>query len=134
MNLAVGTNTLTYTPANTVETLQITRSLPGVTVPPIATAINISGVVIDSITIEPQLVTTTVCSEDKYEYGYNGQMKVNEIAGVGNHYTSLYGEFDPRRAGRWNRDPKPNASLSDYSIFRNKTKNITSFKGQSIFR
>ena len=52
-----------------------------------------------------------------YRYGFNGQEKVNEVAGVGNHTTALYGEYDPRTAGRWNLDPKPNPSVSPYSMF-----------------
>src|SRR5690554_6659551 len=40
-----------------------------------------------------------------YAYGYNTQMRVDEIAGKGNHYTAPYWEYDPRVVHRWNRDP-----------------------------
>ena len=52
-----------------------------------------------------------------YRYGHNGVEKVNEIAGEGNHYTALFGEYNPRTAGRWNLDPKPNPSISPYAMY-----------------
>jgi hypothetical protein len=52
-----------------------------------------------------------------YRYGQNGIEKVNEIAGVGNHYTALFGEYDPRTVRRWNLDPKPNPSISPYNMY-----------------
>lgn len=67
--------------------------------------------------MEPMSVVATVCSENKYEYGYNGQMKVNEIAGVGNHNTALYWEYDTRTGRRWNLDPIPKYGISIYSAF-----------------
>ncbi len=84
--------------------------------------IGVGSVVVHLITIpkdtfESQEIVTTVCNKEHYRYGYNGQMKVNEVAGVGNHNTSLFGEFDTRRAGRWNQDPKPNPSWSVYSTY-----------------
>ncbi len=55
----------------------------------------------------------------KYRFGFNGQEKVNEIAGIGNHTTALHWEYDTRLGRRWNLDPKPNASMSPYSAFSN---------------
>src|SRR5690554_2064952 len=40
-----------------------------------------------------------------YAWGYNTQMRVDEIAGKGNHYTAPYWEYDPRVVHRWNIDP-----------------------------
>jgi hypothetical protein len=54
-----------------------------------------------------------------YRYGLNGIEKLNDVAGEGNHYTALFGEYDSRLAKRWNLDPKPNMSVSSYSIFEN---------------
>ena len=55
-----------------------------------------------------------------YRYGAaNGQEKVDEISGVGNHYTAKYWEYDPRIARRWNLDPKPTLGVSDYSVYLN---------------
>jgi hypothetical protein len=31
-----------------------------------------------------------------YRFGFNGQMKTNEIAGIGNHYVFKAREYDPR--------------------------------------
>ena len=51
-----------------------------------------------------------------YNYGYNGQMKMDEIVGNGNHTTAMYWEYDTRLGRRWNLDPKYNASESRYSV------------------
>lgn len=40
------------------------------------------------------------------------------MAGVGNHYTALFGEYSPREVHRWNTDPKPVAWESPYAMFR----------------
>lgn len=53
----------------------------------------------------------------KYRYGFNTQEKVDEL-GEG-HYTAMYWEYDSRLGRRWNQDPKPNPSISNYSTFAN---------------
>ncbi len=53
---------------------------------------------------------------NSYNYGYNTQMKTDEIAGVGNHYTAMYWEYDPRVVMRWNQDPKQIIGVSPYVI------------------
>lgn len=58
-------------------------------------------------------------SSSDYRYGFNGQEKVDEISGSGNHNTALFWEYDTRLGRRWNRDPKPNPSVSDYACFNN---------------
>src|SRR5690606_20889566 len=59
-------------------------------------------------------------NSDEYRYGgANGQEKVDEISGLGNHYTAEYWEYDSRVLRRWNRDPKPNPSFSEYACFAN---------------
>ncbi len=61
----------------------------------------------------------TLCSKprDNYRFGFNGQEKVNEVAGLGNHNTALFWEYDTRLGRRWNLDPVPNASESPYAAF-----------------
>ena len=54
-----------------------------------------------------------------YRYGFNSQEKVDEIAGAGNHNTAEFGELDTRLGRRWNEDPKPNPSVSNYAVFGN---------------
>jgi len=54
-----------------------------------------------------------------YTFGFNGQEKTDEISGSGNHYTAEFWEMDPRIARRWNQDPKPNPSISNYAIYAN---------------
>ncbi|NQY08370.1 MAG: hypothetical protein HRT71_02515 [Flavobacteriales bacterium] len=58
-------------------------------------------------------------SASDYRYGFNGQEKVDEISGNGNHNTALYWEYDTRLMRRWNQDPKPNPSISNYATFAN---------------
>ena len=54
-----------------------------------------------------------------YRYGFNGQEKIDEISGSGNHYTAEYWEYDPRTGRRWNRDPIVKAHESPYAAFGN---------------
>jgi hypothetical protein len=85
--------------------------------------------VVDSIVVEdPTYIQTggmyTTCIDsmninDKYEFGFNGQLKINEIAGMGNHNTALYWEYDTRLGRRWNLDPKPVDGISYYAAFGN---------------
>jgi hypothetical protein len=63
-----------------------------------------------------------VCNDDgefgkDYRFGFNGQMKTNEIAGIGNHNTALFWEYDTRLGRRWNTYPKPTMGLSSYGTF-----------------
>jgi hypothetical protein len=51
-----------------------------------------------------------------YRYGFNGQEKVDEIAGVGNHNTALFWEYDTRLGRRWNVDPVDQVSVSNYAV------------------
>ena len=57
--------------------------------------------------------------ENLYRYGFNGQEKDNEIAGEGNSMTAEFWQYSPRIGRRWNQDPKPNPSISNYSCFAN---------------
>ena len=42
----------------------------------------------------------------KYNFGFNGQEKVDEVKGVnGSHYTAMFWEYDSRVGRRWNVDP-----------------------------
>jgi Ca2+-binding RTX toxin-like protein len=52
-----------------------------------------------------------------YRFGFNGQEKVDEIAGVGNHNTALFWEYDTRLGRRWNVDPIKKEYESVYSCF-----------------
>ncbi len=72
-------------------------------------------------TYTAEVVTSYISSgnADKYPMGYNGQLKVNEIAGLGNHNTAQFWEYDTRLGRRWNLDPKPQISISDYAAFGN---------------
>ncbi len=54
-----------------------------------------------------------------YRFGFNGQEKVDEVSGVGNHNTALFGELETRIGRRWNLDPKPVIGISQYCVFGN---------------
>lgn len=43
----------------------------------------------------------------------------NEVKGLGNSYTARFWEYDTRIGRRWNQDPKPNPSISNYAAFAN---------------
>jgi hypothetical protein len=68
-------------------------------------------------TVELRDVVSTVCNGEHYRYGYNGQMKDNEWAGVGNHNTALFWEYDTRTGRRANQDPKGTVWESPYLTF-----------------
>lgn len=53
-----------------------------------------------------------------YRFGFNTQEKLDEISGSGTHNTALYWEYDTRLSRRWNLDPKPTASETQYSSMR----------------
>ncbi len=57
--------------------------------------------------------------ENGYRFAFNGQEKTDEISGSGNHNTALYWEYDTRLGRRWNLDPKPNPSISNYATLAN---------------
>jgi hypothetical protein len=61
----------------------------------------------------------TDAQAEKYRYGFNGQEKDDEVSGDGNHNTAEFGELDTRLGKRWNQDPKPNPSISNYAVFAN---------------
>lgn len=70
-------------------------------------------------------------SGENYRYGFNGQEKVDEISGAGNHTTATFWEYDTRIGRRWNQDPKPNPSFSNYATFANNPIWNTDFAGDT---
>src|SRR5690606_14249008 len=68
--------------------------------------------------LESRLVRACEEGED-YRFGFNGQEKVNEIAGIGNHNTVLFWEYDTRLGRRWNLDPVDQIGISNYAAFAN---------------
>ena len=56
---------------------------------------------------------------NEYRYGFNGQEQDDEIAGVGNHNTALFWEYDPRIGRRWELDPLMVEWESPYATYRN---------------
>ena len=56
---------------------------------------------------------------DGYRFGFQGQEKLDEISGEGNHYTAEYWEYDSRLGRRWNIDPVVKHHESPYACFAN---------------
>ncbi len=54
-----------------------------------------------------------------YSFGFNGQLKDNEVYGEGNAYTAEFWEYDPRIGRRWNIDPVVKPWRSPYDAFSN---------------
>ncbi|MEO6833681.1 MAG: hypothetical protein ABI169_15855, partial [Chitinophagaceae bacterium] len=57
--------------------------------------------------------TASIGLESKF--GFNGQMKDDEVAGKGNLNTAKFWEYDTRTGRRWNTDPVSNPSESPYA-------------------
>jgi hypothetical protein len=54
-----------------------------------------------------------------YRFGMNTQEKDDEIYGKGNASSAEFWEYDTRLDRRWNLDPKPISSISQYACFNN---------------
>jgi hypothetical protein len=78
----------------------------------------------------------TVCSAwdsawDKgYRYGFNTQEKDDDVF-IG-AYTAEYWEYDSRLGRRWNLDPIPQVTISDYSVLRNNPYFFIDIKGDEF--
>ena len=114
-----GEFSLTYSPKGSgILGLSITSRFGP---PATSGSITLGGFVTVITGYEAQQVTMTICNEgdDKYRFGFNGQEKTNEIAGVGNHNTAMFWEYDTRLGRRWNKDPKPVIGINDYHVLLN---------------
>ncbi len=79
----------------------------GTSTPGISARLTIPRIIHSVITKIVQSYVTLSCDTDGnytggYRYGFNGQQKDNEIAGIGNWYTAQFWEYDPRNATRKN--------------------------------
>ncbi|MCD6011789.1 MAG: hypothetical protein K0Q79_1651 [Flavipsychrobacter sp.] len=91
-----GTANITITPGAGTAIITVQRHAPSSGTPKFVQFGDIYLPRSDSSILEN--VVTTVCDGDKYQYGYNGQMKDNEWAGAGNHYEYGVRHYDPRIA------------------------------------
>jgi hypothetical protein len=58
-------------------------------------------------------------SSSTYNYGFNGQLKDDEVYGsTGTSYTAEFWQYDPRTGRRWNIDPVVKSWESGYATFR----------------
>ena|GEM_PF-1639254 len=67
-----------------------------------------------------------------YSFGFGGQMKDDEVSGVGNSYTAEYWQYDPRLGKRFNIDPKGLFDESPYACFGNNPLIFTDPYGDSV--
>ena len=103
-----GTYTISFTPTQSLVQLSIAYSY-------FNTNANTLCFTLDSVNYQQQsaslsstqLVQVSNKINDGYRFGFNGQEKVDEIAGAGNHTTAEFWEYDTRLGRRWNRDPEP---------------------------
>ncbi len=78
-------------------------------------------------------VFSTRCGNpvDQYEFGFNGQMKMNEIAGIGNHNQFKFREQDSRLGRFWSVDPltKKYPFYSPFAFAGNRPVDAIDFEG-----
>lgn len=64
-----------------------------------------------------------------YRFGFNGQEKDNEVAGIGNSNTAMFWQYDSRLGRRWNVDPVDQINISNYATFADNPLNNTDVLG-----
>lgn len=110
--------TLTVRPTTSSITLNVEVMTSFITAPPTG-LFSVATAGAETIVYEPQNVLVNLCNDatDKYEFGFNTQMKVNEVAGVGNWNTAEFWEYGTQTGGRKNRDPVIKPWESPYCTF-----------------
>jgi RHS repeat-associated protein len=115
---AIGPVSLTFMPTATNMTLTIRKVAP---VGGAIAQLGIKYISYDRVSVQPYTAVSKICSEYNHHYGYNGQMRVNEFAGKGNHYTYGFRDYDTRICRPRSPDPlfKKFPNLSSYQFFSN---------------
>ena len=67
-----------------------------------------------------------------YRWGFGTQETDNEVSGGGNSYTAEFWQYDCRLGRRWNVDPRPNSSISTYSVFEGNPIRVSDIFGDTI--
>ena len=101
-----GITTIYFHPTTPIVTLVIGELFPS-GLPHVSNTLNLRGIYLprfDSAVLED--VVTSVCNEDRYHYGFNGQMKDNEWAGIGNYLDFKARGYFPREVRFPVPDPK----------------------------
>jgi hypothetical protein len=98
-------------------TVQVANLSSFATVPP-SGLFTVGSISYDSLVYQVSYLPTLVCNKntDKYPFGFNGQMKSNDVAGIGNFNTAEFWEYNTRTGRRLNLDPQGNAWESMYSV------------------
>lgn len=76
----------------------------------------LSGNVLSAIDNYPygMAINSRSFAASTYRFGFNTQEKSPEI--LQDHNTALFWEYDARTGRRWNLDPKPHISISDFAV------------------
>jgi len=121
-----GSYSLDFVPASTTAQFQLVSVNPGGTV-------RWASPTYKTLTYVAGTVTSLVCNgeKDRYRFGYNGQEKDNEIAGVGNFTGAEFWEYSTQIGRRLNLDPITNSSTSPYSAFKDNPLYYYDIKGDS---
>ena len=73
----------------------------------------------------------TAQNTEGYRYSFNGQEKDNELGS--SIFTAEHWEYDARLGRRWNRDPKPETSISVYACLKNNPIWLNDIAGDSAW-
>ena len=96
-----GTYTISFTPTQSSVQLSIAYSSFNMNANTLCLTLDSVNYQQQSASVSStQLVQVSNKINDGYRFGYNGQEKVDEIAGAGNSYTTEWRQYDPR-LGRW---------------------------------
>ena len=101
--VSLSTNTLIKVPFNAIASGTATLEITNHSSTPLS--ITISAIHLDTASFVPQNVVSQISSGSLYPYGFNGKIKDNEWAGVGNHIDYGFRGYDPRIARFGSVDP-----------------------------
>jgi hypothetical protein len=97
-----------------------------------ASVVSYTTVVVSSQDYSPFGVTLSGRSWSAgYRYGFNGQEKEKEITGSDTHTSAEFWMYDTRVGRRWQLDPKPLFSSSNYSTLLNSPISFFDLKGDT---
>jgi RHS repeat-associated protein len=88
-----------FTPSSSAVTLMLHPTTS-------TSSILVQSITYDSITYTPGTAFATICDDDQYRYGYNGKLKDNEYAGLGNSLDYSARRYRTREARFPSPDPK----------------------------
>jgi hypothetical protein len=115
-----GARSFSFTPKTGTVTVHVYMMVAFIT-PPAWGLFTIGNISVQKTEYRLGTVQVQLCNKgvDKYPFSWNTQMKLNEVAGTGNHYTAQFWEYSPRLGRRWNLDPVVKPWRSSYDVLDN---------------